>query len=74
MDNYKDLNKQYVNPSELQTAKAINDRKINYPELGEQLDMLWHGMNENPSIRIEPFYSSIKEIKEKYSKNSGNNE
>lgn len=71
MDNYKDLNKQYVNPSELQTAKAINDRKINYPELGEQLDMLWHGMNENPSIRIEPFYSSIKTIKEKYPKEQG---
>ena len=36
-----------------------------YPCLEDQLDALWHGMNENPSLRVEPFYSMIKKVKDK---------
>lgn len=41
-----------------------------YPELREQLDALWHGMNQDETKRIEPFYTMIKEIKEENPKPS----
>lgn len=37
-----------------------------YPSIEEQMDMLWHGMNNGTAEKIEPFYSSIKAIKDKY--------
>jgi len=43
-------------------------RRSEYPPIQEQLDMLWHGMNADETKRIEPFYTLIKEIKEKYPK------
>lgn len=46
------------------TVKRANE----YPALGDQLDMLWHAMDSDPTKRIEPFYSTIKNIKEKYPK------
>ena len=39
-----------------------------YPQIGDQLDMLWHAMNEDASKRLEPFYSTIKTIKETFQK------
>lgn len=43
-------------------------RRSEYPSIQEQLDMLWHGMNADETKRIEPFYSFIKDIKEKFPK------
>jgi hypothetical protein len=43
-------------------------RQPEYPEVKDQLDMLWHAMNADESKRLEPFYSTIKEIKDKYPK------
>ena len=51
-----------------QTWKYKNQRELEYPKLSDQLDMLWHAMDADESIRIEPFYSAIKEIKDKYPK------
>ena len=39
-----------------------------YPSIGDQLDMLWHSMNLNQIEKIEPFYSTIKAVKDKYPK------
>ena len=44
------------------------ERGREYPVVEEQLDMLWHAMDVDETKRIEPFYSSIKEIKDKYPK------
>lgn len=44
------------------------ERGREYPEIEEQLDMMWHAMDEDETKRIEPFYSSIKAIKDKYPK------
>ena len=44
------------------------ERGREYPQVEEQLDMMWHAMDADETKRIEPFYSSIKEIKEKYPK------
>lgn len=52
--------------------KILNDciglRRGAYPSIEDQLDLLWHGMNANPELRIEPFYSTIKEIKDRFPK------
>lgn len=39
-----------------------------YPSLGDQMDMLWHAMNNNVIPRVEPFYSQIKAVKEQFPK------
>lgn len=44
------------------------NRQMAYPNIGEQLDMLWHAMDADESKRLEPFYSSIKEVKEEFPK------
>ncbi|WP_421547941.1 hypothetical protein [Pseudomonas sp. QD4] len=46
-------------------AKA---RAISYPSVEDQLDMIWHGMNCSLLDKVEPFYSSILAVKEKYPK------
>jgi hypothetical protein len=45
-------------------------RQQAYPSVNDQMDMLWHSMNNGDSPRVEPFYSSIKAIKEAYPKES----
>jgi hypothetical protein len=49
-------------------ATAKFSRRDEYPDLGEQLDMLWHAMDLDESKRLEPWYSTIKLIKSKYPK------
>ena len=39
-----------------------------YPKIGDQLDMLWHAMNDDETKRLEPFYSEIKAVKNAYPK------
>jgi hypothetical protein len=53
----------WVNPNQYK-----QDRVKEYPPLPEQLDMLWHAMEQDPTKRLEPFYSSIKDIKDAYPK------
>lgn len=60
----------------VRTLTAVQDyraqRAAAYPSLGDQLDMLWHAMDDNATARIEPFYSEIKAIKEQYPKPTPN--
>jgi hypothetical protein len=44
-------------------------RKVSYPDVGAQLDALWHAMDENIIPRIEPMYSDVKAIKDQFTKN-----
>jgi hypothetical protein len=39
-------------------------RAEQYPSIGDQLDMLWHAMEADPAQRLEPFYTSIKAVKD----------
>lgn len=48
--------------------KYAERRRSAYPPIEEQLDALWHGMHDNPSTRVEPFYSMLKAIKEDHPK------
>jgi len=46
-------------------------RKNSYPEIGDQLDMLWHSIDQNPKLKSEyfEFYEAIKSVKVKHPKN-----
>lgn len=46
-------------------------RKNSYPEIGDQLDMLWHSIDQNPKLKSEyfEFYEAIKAVKVKHPKN-----
>ena len=42
-----------------------------YPSIGDQLDMLWHSIDQNPALKSQyfDFYESIKAVKVKHPKN-----
>jgi hypothetical protein len=46
------------------------DRSDSYPNIGDQLDMLYHAINASPDLQVQfaDFYNTIKEIKDKYPK------
>lgn len=44
------------------------ERRKSYPSVAEQLDMLWHAMDEGNVPVAEPWYSTIKAVKEKHPK------
>lgn len=46
----------------------VENRKAEYPDITDQLDMFWHAMDDGVIPKIEPFYSDIKVVKEKYPK------
>ena len=43
-------------------------RRKEYPSVGDQLDMIWHAMDRGEAEKIEPFYSSIKSVKDAHPK------
>ena len=46
-------------------------RKNSYPEIGDQLDMLWHSIDQDPQLKSKyfEFYEAIKAFKVKHPKN-----
>lgn len=55
-----------------ETKQARQERKNEYPEIGEQLDMLYHAIDNDSDLKGKflNFYNTIKSIKEKYPKPS----
>lgn len=55
---------------ELKTARS--NRKDEYPDIGEQLDMLYHAIDSDSDLKTKfsSFYTSIKAVKDKYPKSS----
>ena len=55
----------------VEQAPYINQRKNAYPEIGDQLDMLWHSIDQNAELKQKyfDFYQAIKSVKVKYPKN-----
>lgn len=43
-------------------------RKSAYPGIEDQLDALWHAMDQGIIPKVEPMYSSIKEVKDCFPK------
>ena len=56
--------------AEEQAQKYRNDqiglRRAVYPSIEDQLDMLWHAMDDDAGKRLEPFYSTIKAVKDQF--------
>lgn len=45
----------------------LEKRKEAYPPVEEQLDMLWHAINTNPSaLRTSEWFTTIQAIKNRY--------
>ena len=59
--------------NELQAEYDANQyqRDRVYPSIGDQLDMLWHSIDQNPKLKSEyfEFYEAIKAVKVKHPKN-----
>ena len=59
--------------TELQAEYDANQyqRDRVYPSIGDQLDMLWHSIDQNPKLKSEyfDFYEAIKAVKVKHPKN-----
>ena len=57
---------------EVKTAPKpyVAKRKLAYPQIGDQLDMLWHSIDKNPDLKTQYFdlYEAIKAVKVKYGK------
>ena len=59
------------NETIIKQAPYINQRRNDYPPIGDQLDMLWHSIDQNPKLKSEyfEFYEAIKAVKVKHPKN-----
>ena len=51
-------------------SNYAQQRKNAYPEIGDQLDMLWHSIDKDPQLKSKyfDFYEAIKAVKVKYPK------
>jgi hypothetical protein len=57
--------------NEPEQSVYAEQRRNAYPEIGDQLDMLWHSIDQNPELKQKyfNFYEAIKQVKVKYPKN-----
>ena len=45
-----------------------HQRAILYPQIKDQLDMIWHAIDEGNLNKTSEFYLTLKEVKDKYPK------
>ena len=52
-------------------SNYVQQRRNAYPPIGDQLDMLWHSIDQDPQLKSKYFnlYEAIKAVKVKYPKN-----
>ena len=62
---------QYQRDNEPEQSAYAQARKNAYPKIGDQLDMLWHSIDQDPQLKSKyfEFYEAIKAIKVKHPKN-----
>lgn len=53
------------------TSPYAERRRAEYPPVQEQLDMLWHAMDSGQMAKAEPFYSTLKGVKQKFKRPPG---
>ena len=58
IDKCEDLQADY------EAKKYQRDRAIKYPELGDQLDMLWHAIDSGTLDKESDFYTTLKKVKD----------
>ena len=57
--------------NEPEQSNYAQQRRNAYPKIGDQLDMLWHSIDQDPQLKSKyfDFYEAIKAVKVKYPKN-----
>ena len=57
--------------NEPEESKYAEQRRNAYPAIGDQLDMLWHSIDQDAELKQKyfDFYQAIKSVKVKYPKN-----
>ena len=57
--------------NEPEQSNYAQQRRNAYPEIGDQLDMLWHSIDQDAELKQKyfDFYQAIKSVKVKYPKN-----
>ena len=57
--------------NEPEQSNYAQQRRNAYPAIGDQLDMLWHSIDQNSELQMKyfDFYQAIKSVKVKYPKN-----
>ena len=56
--------------NEPEQSQYAQQRRNAYPEIGDQLDMLWHSIDKDPQLKSKyfDFYEANKAVKVKYPK------
>jgi hypothetical protein len=68
----EEINKEYEFQQKLsEYVQYSYDRCKEYPDGFEQLDMLWHAVNEGIDLKDSEWFQRIKEVKEKCPKPEG---
>ena len=49
-------------------AEMRQNRRAEYMPIGDQLDAIWHAMDDGTLPKIEPLYTNHKNVKDKYKK------
>jgi len=57
--------------NEPEQSDYAQQRRNSYPEIGDQLDMLWHSIDQDEELKTKyfNFYQAIKSVKIKHPKN-----
>lgn len=55
-----------LRPIEVAQPNACEMRKMSYPPIKEQLDMLWHAMDRGDIPVAQSFYEALKSVKDMY--------
>ena len=50
--------------ADYEAKKYQRDRAIKYPEIGDQLDMLWHAIDSGTLDKESDFYTTLKKVKD----------
>jgi len=57
-----------INDTITNPHQYIEDRQQAYPEITDQLDMLWHAIDSGTLDKTSDFYITLKEVKDQYPK------
>jgi len=65
----KEITKEWEsNKAEIERVRYAADRQLAYPSIADQLDMLYHAMDEGKLSKDNEFYVAIKAVKDKHPK------
>ena len=64
------LDKQAELQADYDAKEYQRKRAFEYPQIGDQLDKLWHSINADNTLKTQfaDFYNTIKAVKDKYPK------